>query len=115
MVIKVTINNKEPIKNFISMNSLYHNEVKILKPKGLMALGLKSLPRRIWTGGHYRSLKPIMLEDCSLVFVCENSDGSKQWHEKILPTSLHMMGLRRDEDTFRIEKHNIRIDIPLMS
>jgi len=81
-----------------------------MKTKGLMALGLRRLSRKVWTGSHYRYTKLITLEDLRTGHFCENSDATKQWFEKLLPTTLRHMGLQRDEETDRIIKLEGRIE-----
>jgi hypothetical protein len=81
-----------------------------MKTKGLMALGLRRLSPKIWTGSHYKYIKLVTLEDHRTGHFCENSDGSEQWFEEVLPTTLHHMGLEREEKTDRIVKLEERIE-----
>lgn len=74
----------------------------------LSELSLKRPPRKIWvsTGfgeGHYKYVEPMMLDDCSVVHLCESRDGLKQWYEKVVQPSLEKMGLQREEKSGRIK------------
>ena len=69
-----------------------------LDSKSLLALGLKRLPNRVWTGSHYRTRTIVTLEDSRIGFHCENRDGTVQWFSEVIPTTLDDMGLRRGED-----------------
>lgn len=75
-----------------------------MNTKGLMALGLKRVRGKVWTGSHYRTRNVETLEDLRVGHWCWNKDCSDIWFQELKPVTLKNMGLQRNEDNNRIEK-----------
>ncbi len=77
------------------------------KGKGLLKLGLKRPPKKIWIpegfgSGYYKFVKPVQKPNCQVVHFFENKNGLEIWEENVKPMTLERMGLVRDEKSGKI-------------